>query len=427
VRQTVNAAFDVTERKHAEDALRRAHEELEQRVMERTSQLTAINAELIQEITERERAEEALRRSEAYLAEGQRLSHTGSGSWNVVTGEVFWSQETYRIYGVDPGQTQPSYDVFFGIVHPEERLFLEQAFERVVRDRSDYDVEFRIIRPDGRVRHIHSVDHPVFDEAGHVTEVVGTVVDVTERKRAEEALQKAQAELAHVTRVMTMGELVAAIAHEVNQPLAAMVTNGEACLRWLARAVPDLEEARAAMERIVLDGHRAGDVITQIRALVKKRDAETARLDVNAIIHDVIALTSAELSQREIRLQTALAADLPPVLGDWVQLQQVMMNLILNAKEAMDGAGWQPRALCITSRANESGEAVVAVRDSGTGLDSRNGERIFDAFFTTKAEGLGLSISRTIIEAHGGRLWATANDGPGTTLQFTLPIGRTHA
>ena len=299
VQQTVNAAFDVTERKHAEDALRRAHDELEQRVMERTSQLTAINAELIREITERQRAEEALQRSEAYLAEGQRLTHTGSGSWNVVTGEVFWSQETYRIYGVDPGQTQPSYDVFFGIVHPEGRLFLEQAFARVVRDRSDYELEFRIIHPDGRVRHIHSVGHPVFDEAGHVTEVVGTVVDVTERKRAEEALQKAQAELAHVTRVMTMGELVAAIAHEVNQPLGAIVTNGQACLRLLAREAPNLDQVRDVIERVIHDGLRASDVIMRIRALLKKNDAEQAPLNLNAIIQDVLAVMSAEVSQHE--------------------------------------------------------------------------------------------------------------------------------
>jgi signal transduction histidine kinase len=252
---------------------------------------------------------------------------------------------------------------------------------------------------------------------------------VTERKSAAEALQKAQAELAHVTRVMTLGELVAAIAHEVNQPLGAIVTNGQACLRLLAREAPDLDKVRDVVERVVSDGLRASNVITRIRALVKRSEGEKVLLHVNAIIQDAIALTSPALSTSAIQLQTALAADLPPVWGDRVQVQQVIMNLILNAKEAMDGAGWQPRALCITSRARPSGEIEVAVQDSGTGLDPRDGDHIFDAFFTTKPAGLGLglSISRTIIEAHGGRLWATAHDGPGATVCFTLPTGRAQA
>jgi len=250
----------------------------------------------------------------------------------------------------------------------------------------------------------------------------------TQLMQASEALREAQMELARVNRVTEMGQLAASIAHEVNQPLGAIVTNGQACRRLLARESPDLHKSREVVERMISNGMRASEVITRIRALLQKRDAEKALLNVNEIIQEVTALTSTELSKSEIHVQTALAADLPLVLGDGVQLQQVILNLILNAKEAMSGAGWQPRALCITSLASASGEAVVAVRDSGTGLDPRDCDRIFDAFFTTKAEGLGmgLSISRRIIEAHGGRLWAAPNEDQGATIQFALPAsGRT--
>jgi signal transduction histidine kinase len=220
-----------------------------------------------------------------------------------------------------------------------------------------------------------------------------------------------------------MGELIASIAHEVNQPLGAIVTNGQACLRLLGRESPNLQKSREVLERVVNDGMRASEVITRIRALLTKNDAEKTRLNVNEIIQEVIALTSAEVSESELQLQTILAADLPLVWGDRVQLQQVLLNLILNAKEAMSGVGWRQRELSITSLASPSGEIVVAVRDSGTGLDPRDCERIFDPFFSTKADGLGLglSISRRIIEAHGGRHWATPNEDQGATVQFALP------
>ena len=380
-------------------------------------------AKVIRDMTERKQVEQQLRRSEAYLAEAQRLSHTGSWVWNVSTGALFWSQEHFRIFGLDSEQAKPSYDMFFHMVHPEDRPSTKAGFDRAIRDRSDYEMECRIVRPDGSVRHLHSISHPVFNESGALTEYVGTVIDITEHKLAEEALHEARAALAHITRVMTMGELIATIAHEVNQPLGAIVTNGQACLRLLARELPDLDKSREVVKRMISDGLRASEVITRMRALLKKRGTEKALLNVNEIIQEVITLTSTELSKSEIHLQTTLAADLPQVLGDRVQLQQVILNLILNAKEAMRGAGWKPRELLITSLASRSGEAVVAVRDSGTGLDPQDCDRIFEAFFTTKAEGLGLglSISRTIIEAHGGRLWATPNEDQDTTIQFALP------
>jgi PAS domain S-box-containing protein len=310
------------------------------------------------------------------------------------------------------------------MTHPDDLAADVAQFNRVMAGEIDgYALDKRWIRKDGQVIDTIVAAKCLRRADGSVDYFVGLVQDITERKRAEQALHEARAALAHVTRVMMLGELMASIAHEVNQPLGAIVTNGQACLRLLAREPPDLHKSREVVERMISDGMRASDVITRIRAMVKKHGAEKVLLNVNEIIQEVIALTNTELSKNEIHLQIALADDLPPVLGDRVQLQQVLLNLILNAKEAMSGVGWQPRALCITSFASTSKEIMVAVRDSGTGLDPRDGERIFDTFFTTKAEGLGLglSISRTIIEAHGGRLWAAPNEDQGATIQFTLP------
>jgi signal transduction histidine kinase len=246
-----------------------------------------------------------------------------------------------------------------------------------------------------------------------------------ERKQAEEALHKAQAELAHVTRVMTMGELVASIAHEVNQPLGAIVTNGHACVRLLSREAPDLDKLREVVGRMIKDGMRASEVIKRIRDLLHKTPAERAALNIDETIQEVIALVSSDMLRGKVELKTELAADLPPVSGDRIQLQQVILNLILNGKEAMSGVQSYPRELLVSSGKNGSDEVMVAVRDSGNGLDPRNVDRIFDPFFTTKpgGMGLGLSISRTIIEAHGGTLWATQNEDKGATIQFTLPLG----
>jgi C4-dicarboxylate-specific signal transduction histidine kinase len=250
--------------------------------------------------------------------------------------------------------------------------------------------------------------------------------EILERQRAQESLQKAQAELAHATRVMMMGELAASIAHEVNQPLAAVITNGNACLRWLARKTPDLEEARAAVGRISREGHRASEVIDHIRTLVKKTPPQKAWVDVNVLIQDTVALARREMNRNQVALRTDLTRGLPAVLGDRIQLQQVLLNLLINGMEAMYGVTNRSRELVIRSQQQDDADGVfVAVRDCGIGLDVQTVDRIFDAFFTTKPEGLGmgLAISRTIIEVHGGRLWATPNAGPGATVQFTLPVG----
>jgi len=245
---------------------------------------------------------------------------------------------------------------------------------------------------------------------------------LTERKRADEALREAQVELAHVTRVTTIGGLAAAIAHEINQPLAAVITNGNACLRWLAGTTPNLDEARQAVERIIRDGNRASDVIAKIRALLRKTGTEKERLDMNDVIREVVALAQSEVRRNGVALRAQLEGNIPPVLGDRVQLQQVVLNLIMNGIEAMSTVGDRARELIISTRSGEIDQVHVTVQDSGIGLDPQRMERIFDAFYTTKSEGMGmgLAISRSIVENHDGRLWAVPNDGPGATFQFTL-------
>ena len=246
---------------------------------------------------------------------------------------------------------------------------------------------------------------------------------IAERDQAQDALHKAQAELAHTSRLTTMGELTASIAHEVNQPLAGVVTNANASLRWLAGPSPDLNEAREALRRIVRDGNRASDVIARIRTLLKKGQTDRTRLDVNRVIGEMVELTRGEVLQRKVSLKTELSANLPLITADRVQLQQVLLNLIINAAEAMSGNKGRPRLLSIRSEQVQPSAVRVAVQDTGAGIDSQQIERLFDAFYTTKPNGLGmgLSICRSIVEAHGGHLWATPNNGPGATFQFTLP------
>ncbi len=307
-------------------------------------------------------------------------------------------------------------------MHPEDRDRFSELVEKASREKADITADYRIVLSDGTLKHLHVIGHPVLDENGEVLEYVGTVMDMTERKRAEEALQKAQAELAHVTRAMTMGELASSIAHEVNQPLAAIVTHGNAALRWLAGTPPNLDEVRESVGRIVRDGHRASEVVGRVRALFRKAATAKERFNINGLIRDVLALVPGELHRNRVRLRTELATGLPPVMGDRVQLQQVLLNLIINGIEAMSTVSDRQRELIIRSQRHEPDGVLVAVEDSGVGIEAQNTAQIFDAFFTTKPEGLGmgLSISRTTVEAHGGRLWATPNDGQGATFKFTL-------
>jgi PAS domain S-box-containing protein len=363
-------------------------------------------------------------RSEAFLSEGQRISHTGSWSWNISTGKVTWSEEHRRIFGHNPARDkEPNFDFFLERLHPEDRPFVEQRLEAAIRDRTGFGFDFRIALPDGLVRYVFGVGRPIAGESGEVQEYIGTTIDVSERKRSEDALRDAQADLVHVARLTTMGELVASIAHEVNQPLMAIVTNAETCLRWLGREVPDLGEARNAAERIVKNGHRAGEVIRSIRALARKSPSEMVELGINGVIENILELTRAELIKHEILVETDLPEGLETIMGDRVQLQQVILNLIMNGIEAMGDVKHQRRVLRVKTGLDEDGDVLVMVEDSGMGLDPTMIERIFDPLFTTKREGLGLglSISRSIVEAHGGRLWASPRLPHGTVFQFTLP------
>jgi PAS domain S-box-containing protein len=375
------------------------------------------------DITERKRAEGDLRRSEASLAEAQQISHTGGWRLRVSTGEISWSAEHFRIFGFDPETTRPSHATYMERIHAEDRPWLEQDIERVVRERRRFQHEYRIVLPNGSVKHLQSVGQPDITESGDL-EFVGTVMDITELRHAEEALRNAQAELARVARLTTMGELVASIAHEINQPLAGVVANGDAGLRWLDRDKPDLDEARNALSRIVRDGRRAGEVIRGIRALARKSGPELAKLDINDAIREVLALTRGELQRHEILLHTNLSAGGPPVYGDRVQLQQVLLNLIMNGVEAMRGVTERTRELTVSSMLAEPSSVLVAVEDTGQGLDPTVVQRIFEPFFTTKSDGLGmgLAICRSIVEAHGGRLWMSPRAPHGADARFTVPF-----
>jgi signal transduction histidine kinase/PAS domain-containing protein len=577
--------------KQAKAEIKRLNEELEERVVERTSQLTTVNRELTKEILQRQRAEEALLRSEAYLAEAQRVSHTGSFGWSVSSGHIVWSEETFRILEYDRAN-KPTVEVILQRTHPEDRAFVQETLDQAAGDRNAFDFEHRLLVPDGSVKYVRVVGHPSTNYESANFEFVGAVTDITESKQAEalrdgesrilemiardapleatlenlvrvveaqfagllcsvllldedgqharhgaapslpkpytkaidglcigpkagscgtamyrrepvvvtdvlrdplwepyrtvaepyglracwstpilahsgkalgsfamyyreprnpspaetralemathlagiaierklareerERLRQAQADLAHINRVTTMGELTASLAHEIKQPIAAAVINARTCLRWLGRDDPDVSEARQAASRLVTDVTRAADIISRISFLFKKGVLQHELVDVNELIREMIVLLRSEAARYSISIHESLANDLPKLMADRVQLQQVFMNLMLNGIEAMKDMGTAGE-LTIRSQQGDSSQLLISVGDTGAGLQPEQVEQVFKAFYTTKAQGtgMGLPISRSIIESHGGRLWASPNPGRGATFQFTLPI-----
>jgi signal transduction histidine kinase len=381
-------------------------------------------AELIDENSERRKVEEALRASQASLAQGQQISHTGSWRWNIGSGEFRGSVELFRILDLDSAIEQLSYSKFIERVHLDDRPRLIQALDSALQLRSAFRQEYRIVLPDGSFRYLYCVGQPDAKSSGD-REFVGTVMDITDRKRADEALRTAQAELAHVARVITLGELTASIAHEVSQPLAAIAANGDAGLRWLDRNPPELGDVRTSLEMMISDSMRAAEVVHRIRSMVRKTAPQKSLLDINVCIQEVISLVQHELAVHRVSLQLELTPLLPPVHGDRVQLQQVIMNLIINGIEAMASVTDRQRELVISS-CEQVDNVLVAVRDCGEGIGSGSETQLFQAFFTTKlgGMGMGLSICRSIIEAHRGRLWASSDAEVGATFQFTLPSRR---
>lgn len=372
------------------------------------------------DITARRQAEQQLRRSAALMASVEQLSLSGSFCWRPESGEITCSEQLYRIFGIEPG-VRVTRDMIAARVHPRDLHLLQAMVERA-QDGKDLEYDHRLLLPDGSIKYLLVQAHATRDPQGRL-EYIGAAQDVTERRQSEEALGRLRAELAHASRVNSLGALTASIAHEINQPLAGIMTNASTGLRMLSAEPPNVDGALDTVRRTLRDGRRASDVMTRLRALFRKEAATTRAVDLVEAAREVIELLRSEIRTRRIVLRLKAADDLLPATGDRVQLQQVVLNLLLNAVEAMTGVDDRPREMLVCIERDDADSVRLAVTDSGVGFDPEHAGKLFDAFYTTKGEGMGigLSVSRSIIESHGGRLWATPNEGFGATFSFSIP------
>jgi hypothetical protein len=392
----------------------------ERELIDRFTKIAAIAVERAQADAALKASEADLKRAHAHLTEAQRLSQTGSFTWDVQADEHTWSAEIYRIFGIAPG-TRVTMPMIHAVIYPEDLPAVGAVIGRALVG-EDFDLVFRIVPADGAIKHAHVVGR----RNEQITDrfvFLGAIHDVTQSKAVEEALNKARSELAHVTRVMTLGALTASIAHEVNQPLSGIITNASTCLRMLAADPPNIEGARAVTQRTLRDGNRASEVVQRLRSLFIRKQPKIEQVDLNDAAREVLTLSLSELQSSRVLLRNEFAADLPAVRGDRVQLQQVILNLVLNAADAMREVEDRPRHLLIATAREDAAAIRLSVRDCGVGIDPNAIEKLFDAFYTTKSSGMGigLAISRSIIESHAGRLWAAVNQGPGATFSFSIP------
>ncbi len=389
-----------------------------QRQLDLIAQVTHIASIAI----ERAQAEAALKRSEALLAEGQRLSSTGTFSWRPAIGEITWSDQLYRIFEFVRGVRMTT-ELIRTRVHPDDLASFDKRQKELQGGPDHLEWQYRLRMPDHSIKYVHGVAHAVQTPDGQL-EYIAALQDVTERRLSEEALTKLRADLAHVARVSSLGVLTASIAHEVSQPLAGIVINGSTCLRMLSADPPNLEHASEAIRRTIRDANRASEVIGHLRALFgKKKEITKETVDLNEAAREVVTLSRKQLEAGGVEIRSELADDLPVVVGDRVQLQQVILNLLLNAADAMNGVDDRARMMVIRTEREEGDRARLVVQDTGVGIDATNAELPFDAFYTTKEAGMGigLSVSRSIIEDHDGRIWAAPNDGPGASFAFSIP------
>lgn len=375
------------------------------------------------DITEQKRAINALRRSEAFLAGAQWLSQTGSIGLKIPSGEMYWSNEARRIFEFGDDE-EPLLSSVLKKTHPDDLDLVKVSIKHAYQKEPHIKVEYRLLMADGRIKHVQMLAHPIQDAAGSF-EYIGALMDVTDAKMSEEALHRSQTELAHVTRITTLGELAASIAHEVNQPLAAVTTNGTAGLRWLNRETPNIDEVRSAMERMMSETHRASEVIRRIRAMSRKTDPQSVPVDLMEVIEESVALVDREVRRNKIVLDHQYDTQAARIMGDRVQLQQVIINLLMNGVQAMSKTESKHRTLHVRLRRSDAGELCIDVKDNGPGISPQCLPKLFNAFYTTKADGMGmgLSICRSIIDAHGGRIWATSEAGEGAAFHLSFPSG----